>query len=287
MSTSDATELGKSCPTCNRDDFDTERAMQIHHAQAHGSSVRYTIACEECGDEFPVQKPRLKTARFCSNDCRASWMDGRTGPESIAWEGGPETANCERCGVVFAVKSYKTETARFCSQQCACEWKSEAYQAENAPGWLGGRREDVSCDWCDESFEQWASRDYDYQFCSRECQANWQSANRKGPNSPTWRGGRGLTEALRRNLSERAWPMISRENRADQCRVCGTSNGLCVHHIVPVAAGGINESWNLMTLCRSCHGRVEARTRELFTPIAEYRRVAADIQTDENGVDSS
>lgn len=287
MAATDVTDSGTPCPTCGRDDFDSERAMQSHHSQVHGAPFRYTVICEVCEDEFEVQKSRLETARFCSNDCRSVWMDGRTGPESIAWEGGPETTICERCGVEFDVKTYKADTARFCSQRCACEWKSEAYQAENAPGWLGGRREEVSCDWCEESFEQWTSRDYDHRFCSRECQANWQSANRKGPKSPTWRGGRGLTEALRRNLSERGWPMISRENREDQCRVCGTTDDLCVHHIIPVAAGGINESWNLMTLCRSCHGRIEARTRKLVTPIAEYRRVAADIQTDGDVEDST
>jgi len=43
--------------------------------------------------------------------------------------------------------------------------------------------------------------------------------------------------------------------------MCGESaEKLDLHHIIPLLAGGVNEEWNYMTLCRSCHITVEHYT---------------------------
>lgn len=41
--------------------------------------------------------------------------------------------------------------------------------------------------------------------------------------------------------------------RDGECRRCGNSKQLQVHHIVPIAFGGKSESENLVTLCEDCH----------------------------------
>jgi len=38
-----------------------------------------------------------------------------------------------------------------------------------------------------------------------------------------------------------------------RCLVCGSSEHLEVHHVIPVAIGGTNRPENLVTLCRDCH----------------------------------
>lgn len=50
--------------------------------------------------------------------------------------------------------------------------------------------------------------------------------------------------------------VLRRDNH--QCRNCGISSNLCVHHIVPVSEGGNETLSNLATLCRECHRRAHA-----------------------------
>lgn len=87
-----------------------------------------------------------------------------------------------------------------------------------------------------------------------------------GPDSPRWRGGKTITNAVRRTLGPESWTSIARRERSDCCEMCDESEGLLdVHHLIPVRAGGLNESWCLMTLCRPCHVRAE-RFLDQFIP---------------------
>ena len=52
-------ETAVHCPSCDRQDFDDERAMRIHHKQAHGESLvrrddRYR--CSVCGRELDTER---------------------------------------------------------------------------------------------------------------------------------------------------------------------------------------------------------------------------------------
>jgi len=86
---------------------------------------------------------------------------------------------------------------------------------------------------------------------------------RTGQDHPNWRGGKHLIDALRKQLRP-SWWTVRDDERQNECYNCGESQGkLDVHHIVPLSAGGTNESWNLMTLCESCHRAVESYTRDL------------------------
>ena len=42
-----------------------------------------------------------------------------------------------------------------------------------------------------------------------------------------------------------------------QCRWCGTSEHLTLHHIVPRRCGGTDRPCNLHTFCRGCHTELE------------------------------
>ncbi|MBU0978199.1 MAG: HNH endonuclease [Nanoarchaeota archaeon] len=40
------------------------------------------------------------------------------------------------------------------------------------------------------------------------------------------------------------------------CKFCGTTQKLCIHHILPIKQGGTNDSSNLIHLCLSCHSKL-------------------------------
>jgi len=40
-----------------------------------------------------------------------------------------------------------------------------------------------------------------------------------------------------------------------QCKVCGSTDNLEKHHIIPLEKGGPDTVQNLMVLCRECHGK--------------------------------
>lgn len=86
-----------------------------------------------------------------------------------------------------------------------------------------------------------------------------------GQDSPTWRGGKSIYDAVKLNLSN--WQKARRNHRGDECEHCGEADTLHLHHIIPVMSGGTNEPWNLMTLCEQCHGSVEWFTREFAEPV--------------------
>lgn len=45
----------------------------------------------------------------------------------------------------------------------------------------------------------------------------------------------------------------------DRCRVCGSGQGVEVHHVTFRSQGGTHDTSNLVCLCQSCHARVHAR----------------------------
>lgn len=93
-----------------------------------------------------------------------------------------------------------------------------------------------------------------------------------GQDHPRWRGGKGVYDAVKKQVGRRSWPDIADDARAGECFSCGredpeVGDELDVHHIIPIMAGGTHGDYNLMTLCSSCHREIEARTRSLFDPV--------------------
>ena len=52
------------------------------------------------------------------------------------------------------------------------------------------------------------------------------------------------------------------ERDGHKCYFCGISDNLDVHHIRPLSKDGNNETYNLITLCESCHVADHAHIRE-------------------------
>jgi 5-methylcytosine-specific restriction endonuclease McrA len=70
--------------------------------------------------------------------------------------------------------------------------------------------------------------------------------------------------ASRPSLDKAAWQQTRaavRQRDGNACTVCGATERLSVHHIVPARQGGSDEMENLTTLCRLHHGLAERRPR--------------------------
>jgi len=86
-----------------------------------------------------------------------------------------------------------------------------------------------------------------------------------GQNNPNWRGGY-------ENYYGPSWPRqrtICVERDSFACRVCGNGENIIVHHIEPQRKWDVEEEHeemndlsNLVTLCRSCHPKLERKWQD-------------------------
>ena len=292
------------CPTCGREDFDSRRALGVHHSTAHDQKLPSpTVVCEICGDEFEVKAARQDEARYCSRECQAdakrtdhteiecetcgdvfevppsqvekarfcssecrqeNQRQAWTGKENPRWKGGSETIVCEQCGDEFDVKPVVADRRRFCSEECKGRAYAEERVGDGNPRWK--EYVTLTCEQCGDEFDVKPSHASMREHCSMECKAEtW--ATLTGQDNPNWGGGENLREAVRKQISSESWNSIRDRETADQCCVCGTDEDLHLHHIIPLMRGGTNEAWNLLTLCRTHHTHADAFTKNC-SPLA-------------------
>lgn len=92
------------------------------------------------------------------------------------------------------------------------------------------------------------------QICNTPEMKLKRSLANRGENNWNWRGG--YTPYYGDN-----WKYVrerSKERDNYECKICESEAQLVSHHIIPFKEGGENKLDNLITLCRSCHMRVEA-----------------------------
>jgi 5-methylcytosine-specific restriction endonuclease McrA len=67
------------------------------------------------------------------------------------------------------------------------------------------------------------------------------------------------------------WRKISEKLRSESCcQRCGKSDGLIVHHIIPVKSGGSRERNNLAVLCVGCHSKTEWATKKIYEIVKDW-----------------
>ncbi len=190
--------------------------------------------CRNCGASF--------TGDTCSVFCRVCRFVDKT---------------CPICGKQFTTRrGWKVTT---CSRQCGATLRWAAIVASR-----GSRR--PPCAWCGQPITRkcmhYGKHKAEHVFCSTACMGKWQSANRRGPNHPGWKGGyKGLTRYGPN------WGMQRRNARSRdgyKCTCCGRSEAelgrqLQVHHLIPFTRFGhdryreANQLPNLISLCVECH----------------------------------
>jgi len=142
--------------------------------------------------------------------------------------------HCEECGDLYKPNR---SGQKYCSMSCMADAFRDPIQTKVCPQ-------------CNGIFEPHTA---DTEYCSVQCSNEAMAVDSDMPTF-YW--------AVRQSISGESWQAIREREVSKQCYKCGNEDRLHVHHIVPVMAGGLNEDWNLMTLCDSCHKSVEYHTKE-------------------------
>lgn len=250
--------MDTQCPTCDRNDFDSNLGMRLHHAKTHGDSLtEVDLTCELCGDSYSLIQSRAENSRFCSNDCKMEWIYNNQDRDTT-------TVECDNCGDALERTDSEINDTNFCDRDCHAEWLS----GENHHNWQGGKVE-VECCVCGDTKFVYPNQaeSEDRHFCHEKgCRYEWISEHHSGESHPFWKGGvqhgyPGGWGKIRDEIKERD---------GYTCRACGVTQsehqdrhgfGLDVHHIRPVSdfesAEDAHSSDNLVTACRSCHMKFE------------------------------
>lgn len=197
--------------------------------------------CKTCNAAF-----RSFGKRYCSDTCsatrkpRQAWNKGMEGlPGSRPRDGIVKT--CKQCGATFYTPKGYTER-QFCSMECYATHR-----------WGGSRKEERSCSICGTAYTVVQSSKQ--VTCSPVCARIAKGRAHAGDKSLLWRGGKmapyvGIWGEQRIRVLERDGHI---------CKLCGSTDRIQVHHIIPYRYSQSHDLENLVTLCRSCHSREELR----------------------------
>lgn len=212
--------------------------------------------CPNCGGIFSVPPSRLHWGRgkYCSPDCQYEAMRRTRLTRRML-----VNAHCAYCGVslVRRICDVKSEH-QFCSP--ACHYKARTVGIVKRRIIKPYRRKPIpvrNCLLCGNSY---TTRKRTQKFCSPNCFAIARSIELTAHNSEDLlmriaRGYRGLGwNAIRKAVYKRD---------GYRCRLCGQTRRVTLHahHIMPYETPTDNALDNLITLCSSCHRRVERRPK--------------------------
>lgn len=237
------------CPTCGRS-FSSGRGMRQHHTKMHDVRLP-NRTCSDCGVEFYDSDARLEYCPTCNPN---------SGKNNGNWQNAKVRVECERCGSEFGY--YPSNKKGVYCPTCVSE--ADEFLGDHYVEVHDIARLQRECDFCGIDIsvlvserESGAGR-----FCSRECLSNWMSENRRGKDHHHWLPGdstyTGQWWEARRTALERD---------DYQCQYCGKTaeeigRNPDVHHITPLRSfenpHEAHEIGNLISLCRSCHRRVES-----------------------------
>ena len=205
--------------------------------------IRY---CKVCNTEYTGHKSKI----YCSVECRKIgkppiWNKGKTGLPANRPRNGKEKT-CKICGKSFYVSKVRLN-AHYCSHEC--------YLKER---WGNSHRVTIVCVICGKEFEDYALTNR--KVCSDLCKRENLSRMQQGEKCRFWRGGKMAPYVGEWKTQRRA----ARERDGHKCVLCGSTDRIQVHHIIPYRYSQSHNLDNLVTLCRSCHSREELKVNPLY-----------------------
>ncbi|GGL61787.1 HNH endonuclease [Halocalculus aciditolerans] len=233
------------CPTCGTP-LRTEQGVRQHHTKVHGDPLP-NRTCTGCDVEFYDPKARRE---FC-DDCNPN-----AGEHNGNYRDAKETTECRQCGSEFDY--YPSDKDGVYCPDCVAAADeflgTPSYEINEAP------RITRECDYCEaELVVLQSERDRGQgRFCSCDCLYSWMSEELGPGVDPNVYSGR-WREARRKTLE--------RDDHA--CQNCGSARDELgqepdVHHLTPVREFDDPQDShvlsNLVSLCRSCHMKVERGT---------------------------
>lgn len=236
------------CPTCGRV-FETSRGARQHHTKVHGEPLA-NRTCNGCGERFYDPKARLE---YC-DDCNPN-----AGQNNGNYSGARERTECERCGTAFGYYPSNKDGV-YCSE---CVERADEFLGTPYAEMVDAERVSRVCKQCGQSRSVLKSEIErgEGQFCGRECHSEWLSENRVGEEHHHWKPGETEYSGEWWSVRETA---LERDDH--ECQRCGRAADEIgrepdVHHVTPVRefenAQDAHSIENVVTLCRSCHSKVE------------------------------
>lgn len=149
-SSTDASDKEFSCPTCDREDFESRKGMRMHHAKVHGESLRHvTVVCENCGDAFEKEPHHVENSErhYCSKQCQSEYLSQKVDVE------------CLNCGDIFERSPSGVRNRNFCSRSCTDDY----LVGEKHTNYKWGKDREYGSNW-------WQQRKLARQRDSYECQ---------------------------------------------------------------------------------------------------------------------
>jgi hypothetical protein len=100
---------------------------------------------------------------------------------------------------------------------------------------------------------------------------------KKGENNPNYKDGNSLKEFKEAyGIEPEEWKKLAQEVRIRDkfvCQYCGKRNATDVHHIIPRRIKIDNSPDNLITLCKSCHRKIEYLTDKYLSEGKDPREI--------------
>jgi 5-methylcytosine-specific restriction endonuclease McrA len=211
--------------------------------------------CKKCGKIFKIMTSRLKHGRgiFCSAECKKTYVN----PNKHERE-------CPVCLVKFNCS--KGSKKRFCSPACSYAARGIVLvkRVARRPYRTEARKDDIIpeiCCICKCLFIK-RSRKKKQRHCSVKCYNVTKSRRMSGRKNYFYKNGGAKKKTSYRGegWGETRRRVYERDNWS--CAICGVKCGkkkIQCHHIVPFRISKDNSDENLITLCISCHGRIESR----------------------------
>lgn len=243
-----------SCKVCR-----SKKASERYRRQVEEQGLEYIPLAERqilkitnnikiCNTCQSVYIAKYSNQMYCSADCRLRHKDPTKHVSKV----------CPWCKKEFV--SYKYRGQIYCSHQCMSEYGAS----------LGGRptivenQVELICETCGKPYTVHESqkRLRNSRFCSNECKYLWKSQSMQADGNPNYRGG---TITYRgRNWGRQSRKALKRDGWT--CQICKKKLSkkkwdYAVHHIKPFREFDdyrvANRLSNLISLCRSCHAKVE------------------------------
>lgn len=240
-----------TCPTCGKD-FVTDKRRSIHcsrHCSASdhrswnkGRTIKHI--CPTCGKEYIAGHNRsIYCSRRCSVLSRPAWNKGLTGLPASRPKNGTDKV-CALCGATFYAPN-SNSTAQYCSRQCYAKARYGESHLIAKP-----------CVICGTPFSTYPSARKT--TCSAACSHERKRLSLLGEKSHLWRGGK--TAPYHKDWHEQRRLALERDGY--RCALCGSTDRIGVHHIIPHRYSHSHDLDNLVTLCRSCHSRQELKVNK-------------------------
>ncbi len=203
--------------------------------------------CIICGQ--PYKTPNYRPdAKFCSLACYHKSLIGRRVRPLSA-----EPQICPICKKEFYQPRCHSEV-KTCSRKCGGIYRSGKEYHRKYPIRI------VFCLFCHKEIRVYGNRSQS--FCSKKCFYDYRRS-----------------KSVRRNLDWREWIRKRRiviKEFNGKCGIC-KNKGNEVHHILPVSLHGLDETYNLILLCKSCHLKAHNDIRRFIERGGSVVRIDGDI----------